>query len=188
VIEPNCGSESRNMSQSANPQIIAESIVFSFLQKQNYPERENFLTPCIGVGYSHLFVVLYDPEHDVLLESCKIPLVKAKDPHKFNLMAVVVSWLAVNYKFLCTGLTEEMMNFNKAEFSEQAQSKLHVYREKLYMGNVTSTRAIDVKPVQFLGRENSYLIDRRKKLKALVEQCEKNFSQTGFRQRHLYFN
>lgn len=52
-----------------NPQIIAQTIVFSFLQKKYHPEQDNFLTPCIGIGRTELIVMFYDAEHDVLLES-----------------------------------------------------------------------------------------------------------------------
>ncbi|XP_048731284.2 uncharacterized protein LOC125648336 [Ostrea edulis] len=188
VIEPDSGNQGGTTTLSTNPQIIAETVVFSFLQKQNHPERETFLAPCIGVRYSDLFVMFYDAEHDVLLESCRIPLAKAKEPNKFSVTAVIVSWMVVNYKFLCTGLTEEMINFYKAEFFEQAGSKLDVYKVKLYMGNVTSLQTTVAKPRQFPGRENPYMIERRKTLKEAVEQCEEKFSHAGFTRGHLSHN
>ncbi|KAK3102375.1 hypothetical protein FSP39_010905 [Pinctada imbricata] len=178
----------KSSSLCKNPQMIAETIVFSFLQKRLHPERDNFLTPCIGVGFSEflgvgfseLFIMLYDSEHDVLLESCKIPLSSPTQPNKFNMTAVLLSWLVVNYKFLCTGLTDEMKAFYKADFFEKAGPKLQVYNELLSMGNVAEVNLNDPSLPQYCFKDNSYLLARRRKLKEVVEEVENRFSQAGF--------
>lgn len=170
----------KSSSLSKNPQIIAQAIVFSFLQKQTHPEREHFLTPCIGVGYTELLVMFYDAEHDVLLESAKMPVAKAMQPNKFSLIAVIVSWLVVNYKYLCTGLTEEMGNFYKADFFKHAMPKLDVYKEKLRMGNVAVLNTSESNQPHYFFKDNSYLRERRKKLKEVVEEVEEKFSHAAF--------
>ena len=78
---------------SKNPQLVAESIVFSFLQKKRHPERENFLTPCIGVGSSFMLLMLYDSFHDVLLESAPVPLTLSGSG-KFRIEAIIVDCCA----------------------------------------------------------------------------------------------
>ena len=120
---------------SKNPQIIAETIVFSFLQKQWHPERDIYLTPCIGVDSSSLLVMFYDSENDVLLESTKVPLLAYEGGKMFNLEAVLVAWLTVNYIFLCTGITDGMQ-FLKADFFNQARNKIEIYQSKLKITNV----------------------------------------------------
>ena len=120
---------------SKNPQIIAETIVFSFLQKQRHPERDIYLTPCIGVGSSSLLVMFYDSENDVLLESTKVPLLAYEEGMMFNLEAVLVAWLTVNYIFLCTGITDGMQSL-KADFFNQARNKIEIYQSKLKITNV----------------------------------------------------
>lgn len=130
--------KTKSTSLSKNPQIIAETVVFSFLQKQTHPERTNFLTPCIAVGSSEMLVMFYDAEHDVLLESSKIPLFELVEemPKKVNLVAILVSWLVVNYKYLCSGLTEEMIDSYKAELFSHIKDKKDIYENKLALGNV----------------------------------------------------
>nr|XP_022345589.1 uncharacterized protein LOC111138078 [Crassostrea virginica] len=115
---------------SRNAQLVAETIVFSFLQKKRHPERSNFLTTCIGIAKSCLVIMLYDSEHGVLLESSLIPLMSATCSNKFSVDAILVTWLALNYKYLCTGLTEEMLHC-KANFFEQAKKTIDVQYIKI---------------------------------------------------------
>ena len=117
-----------------NEQIIAQTIVFSFLQRKSHPERENFLTPCS----SELLVMLYDSENDVLLESSCIPLFReVRTGCEFSYIAILVSWLTVNYKFLCTGLPDELKKI-KSNFFVLAKPKIEVYQENLKFGSVYS--------------------------------------------------
>lgn len=123
---------------SRNPQLVAETIVFSFLQKKTHPELPNFLIPCVGFKRSAMLLMLYDSEHDVFLESSLIPLFSSTCKNMFSVEAVLVTWLAVNYRFLCTGLTEEMLPF-KACFFEEAKNRKSVYENDLQMHNVGQT-------------------------------------------------
>jgi hypothetical protein len=120
---------------SRSPQITAKTIVFSFLQKKIRPKREHFLTPCIVVGNSSIAVMFYDSEHDVLLESVHIPLFHASSSgeYEFNDVVILVSWLVVNYRYLCSGLTDDMKSF-KGDFPLTAKEKLKIYEESLQFG------------------------------------------------------
>lgn len=122
-----------------NPQIIAQTIVFSFLQKKKHPERSNFLTPCIGIGSTELIVMLYDSEHDVLLESSSVPLFENECLLEFSLQAILVCWLTVNYKYFCSGLPEEYKK-QKSNFFVHAKEKIHIYEDKLTLGNVGNSQ------------------------------------------------
>ncbi|XP_069106187.1 uncharacterized protein [Argopecten irradians] len=126
-------------SLKSNPQIIAETIVFSFLQKQRHSENDHFLFPCIGVAGKDLVFYFYDSYHDVLLESTPIPIFveDSSGESKINFVAVLASWLVVNYKYLCSGLTEAMLSTEKkADFFVHAGSKLDIYESALRLGNV----------------------------------------------------
>lgn len=90
-----------------NPQINAQTIVFSFLQKKKHPERENFLTPCIGIGSTELIVMFYDSEHDVLLESSSVSLFENELSCEFSFEAILVCWLTEKYKHFFSGLVEK---------------------------------------------------------------------------------
>ena len=116
------------------PQIFAQTIVFSFLQKKKHPERENFLTPCIGIGTSELIVMFYDSEHDVLLESSTISLFENEFSCEFFYCAILVCWLTVNYQYFCSGLVEKY----KSKFFDIDKGKITVYEEKLQFQNVHS--------------------------------------------------
>ena len=119
-----------------NEQIIAQTIVFSFLQRKTHPERKNFLTPCIGIRSSELIVMMYDSENDVLLESSCIPLFR--DAYELNYTAILVSWLTVNYKYLCTGLPEGLKK-HRSNFFDLAKPKMEVFKENLSFGSVCDT-------------------------------------------------
>lgn len=127
-----------------NPQIIAQTIVFSFLQKKRHPDRDQFLTPCIGIGNSELIIMLYDSEHDVLLESSTIPLFENEFSCEFSYCAILVCWLTVNYKYFCSGLVEKYKMF-KSNFFNIAREKINVYEEKLQFQNVNSSNFPELK-------------------------------------------
>lgn len=150
---------------SRNQQIIAQTIVFSFLQKKEHPEQEHFLTPCIGIGNSEIIVMFYDSEHDVLLESSTVPLFKNKYSCEFSYAAILVCWFTVNYKFLCTGLPEHLKG-SKSDFFIRANGKLNVYEENLRMGNVCSSHSTEgnffpprVKCTSFLHEQEKILLE-----------------------------
>ncbi|XP_033757444.1 uncharacterized protein LOC117339846 [Pecten maximus] len=128
----------KTSSFSRNPQIIAKTIVFSFLQKKRHPERSHFLTPCIGVTGSDLVIYCYDSEHDTLLESSTIPLFAPDSvTGGINLTAIVVTWLVVNHKYLCSGLIHmDDLKTLKSGFFDQIQAKCDVYENELQIGGI----------------------------------------------------
>jgi hypothetical protein len=127
-----------------NSQIIAQTIVFSFLQKKRHPGLEHFLIPCIGIRSSELIVMLYDSEHDVLLESSTVHLFRKDSACEFSYSAILVCWLTVNYQYFCSGLVEEFKKF-KSNFFEVAKEKITVYEKNLQFQNVTSTQYPELK-------------------------------------------
>lgn len=121
-----------------NPQIIATTILFSFFQQQRHPESSHYLIPCIGISSTEMVIYFYDSEHDVLLESSGINIGTAvKDTLAVNVVAVIVAWLVVNHKYLCSGLMD-ILKAEKAHFFSKVGSKLSVYQNQLKLGNVAS--------------------------------------------------
>ncbi|XP_060597177.1 uncharacterized protein LOC132751084 [Ruditapes philippinarum] len=59
-------------------QIIAQTIVFSFLQKKEENSYENYLIPCVGVVKNYVSFFMYDCENDILLESAQIKLMSVQ--------------------------------------------------------------------------------------------------------------
>ncbi|XP_053403834.1 uncharacterized protein LOC128546036 isoform X2 [Mercenaria mercenaria] len=120
----------------ARDQALAQTITFSFLQKQRCPARQHFLTPFIAASNKRFKIFFYDAENDILLESrdfsftCKIP----KDVIDFE--AVIAVWFALHYKFLCSGPTEMILKAPLAKFFEFAKERIAVYESKLRFRNV----------------------------------------------------
>ena len=113
---------SNHFSDIDESQLIAQTIVFSFLQhKYNKSALDNFLIPAIGISTSHLYVNLYDCENDVFLSSDK--KLKILAGGKLFVETVVLLWLALNYRDFCTGITEEM-GTNKADFHRRVDDDL----------------------------------------------------------------
>lgn len=86
-----------------------------------HPENSRCLCPCIAVTNESLVVYFYDTKHDVLLESSPIRLVSGRNNvGEVNLVAILTSWLVLNYKYLCSGLVEDLKE-QKAGFFAQAK-------------------------------------------------------------------
>lgn len=152
----------KSNSLSKNPQLVAEAIVFSFLQKKRHPELSNFLIPCVGIADNAMLLMFYDSEHDVLLESSTVPLHSATCRNKFSVEAVLITWLAVNYRFLCTGLTDDMLS-HQAGFFRQAKDCITVYENNLSMQNVGPPPVKEmVLPSEW--SYNAYLLEKQNRL------------------------
>lgn len=113
-------------------QMLAQVIVFSFTEKKKHPEFKNFLIPTIGINRSNIIFYFYDSEHDILLKSPTIPLLVHGE---ISVLCVLATWLVVNYKFLCTGVPQNMLDdVKKANFFHMAESFLSVYQNELSIG------------------------------------------------------
>ncbi|OWF51333.1 uncharacterized protein LOC110449324 [Mizuhopecten yessoensis] len=113
--------------------MIAQAIVFSFLQKKKYPDSKNLFVPAIGVSAKEVIFFLYDCKEDVLMQSVKMPWRSGKGVRYSTLIAV---WLVVNYKYLGSGLTGNLEHAPKSNFFSLAGEVLNVYKNDLIMGSV----------------------------------------------------
>jgi hypothetical protein len=93
----------------AREEIIAETVVFAFLQKQINSGFDNFLIPTIGISKEDILFYLYDPDHYILLESPPFNLfLKGSGKPCLSYAAVLALWLTINYPYFCTGITNLM--------------------------------------------------------------------------------
>ena len=111
--------------------LIAQTIVFSFLQQTRHPEYSNFLIPGVGACKSDMFFYFYDSKNDILLTSTLIPIVQYGE---LNPVAAIAAWMVVNYRTLSTGLTGPLLEIKKANFFTVAKDKLKIYQKKLKAG------------------------------------------------------
>ena len=100
---------------ASKEQIRAEAIVFSFLQKKNYPELDNFLIPTIAMSRTQVAICLFDSQNDIFLET---PLLDLFVGGRFLKEATIVTlWYSLNFRYCCSGVPEEIFATNfKADF------------------------------------------------------------------------
>ena len=131
---PSCDVNEHSDLLSVSSQIIAETIVFAFLQKKNNPAFENYLIPTIGISKKTIVFYMYDPEYDFLLESPQFDIF-----HMENLSypVVLALWLILNYKTFCTGITEAMWerNYTADVLSGVTNNIKIIYKDHLQFGN-----------------------------------------------------
>ena len=109
-------------------QIIAETIVFAFLQKKNNPAFENYLIPTVAISKEHVLFHFYDPEHDILLESAPYTIFLR---NKLFYPTVLALWLTLNYKAFCTGITRGMKESNfTADFLSRVDDGIKIIYKK----------------------------------------------------------
>jgi len=117
-------------------QMISETIVFSFLQKQFLKEDSNTLIPSIGVTKGEVYIFMYDHKLDMMLESTELKLRKkaVDDSNRLELSVstVVALWLAINYKYLCSGTSDSMRKTEfTADFPKLVPSVYQVYEKEV---------------------------------------------------------
>ena len=131
-------------------QIISETIVFAFLQKKYNPAFENYLIPTIGISKGDVLFYLYDPEHDILLESPPFNIFQYGG-RRLSYPTVLALWFIVNYKTFCTGITKAMKERNfTSDFLSQVNSEIKtIYKEQLQFRDcgTGSVRSSYYKPV-----------------------------------------
>lgn len=112
--------------ESSREQIMAQCIVFSFLQKKLHPDYVNHLIPSIGIARDRLVVFYYDCDNDVLLESSEMPFIMSQGGLvKSTFLAL---WLVLNFKYFCSGITKGMVESDlKSGFLDLVQGEVHHY-------------------------------------------------------------
>ncbi|XP_045156233.2 uncharacterized protein LOC123522835 [Mercenaria mercenaria] len=94
-------------------QIIAQTIVFSFLQKKIHGNQlKHGLIPGIGISKKKLLVCFYDTENDILLITKPMLLFGDKE---IIYSSIVFLWLTLNYRQFCSGIPDALKEF-KAGF------------------------------------------------------------------------
>ena len=122
-------------------QIIAETIVFAFLQKKNNPDFNYYLIPTVAVSKKDVLFHFYDPEHDILLES-PLFMIWNKSSELYY-PTVLALWFTLNYKTFCTGITIGMKERNfTADFLSGVNDDIKtIYKKFLQYGNC-ETRSV----------------------------------------------
>ena len=136
-------------------QIISEAIVFALLQKKCNPSFDNYLIPTVGISKSDILFYLYDPEHDILLESPPFNIFEPYASNSLELSTVLALWFILNYKTFCTGITIAMKERNfTADFLSHVDNRIKsIYKELLQFGDcgTGSIKPVYHKPTEGAG-------------------------------------
>ncbi|XP_060565769.1 uncharacterized protein LOC132724833 [Ruditapes philippinarum] len=125
-------------------QIIAETIVFAFLQKKINPDLKHFLIPTIGMSKTDVLFYLYDTDHDVLLESP--PFFIFENNREISYVTILALWLAINYPILGTGITTHIKNRSfTADFLTHLRNKKveTIYENEVQLGQLKGKVRVD---------------------------------------------
>ena len=122
-----------DMSDNDRAQILAETIVFSFIQKKN-PVLDNYLIPTVAISKKDVLFHFYDSEHDILLESPPFCIKSFDDDGELYYPTILALWLTLNYKTFCTGITKGMKESNfTADFLSSFSNEVKtIYQEHLH--------------------------------------------------------
>ena len=138
----------------AREQTIAQTIVFSLLQKQIYPNFQHHLVPNILISPERIQIVMYDAENDVLLCSNNIKLF-VHDEFCFKPGILIMIWMVLHYPMFCRGLsvkTIPKLHGYTSHFRELADSRWDIYTKLLHVtSNVSSFPVVDYEGFDFTG-------------------------------------
>ena len=123
---------------AAEMQLAAQSIVFSFLQKKlNKDKMKSRFVPAISITLQNYQLMCYDSEQDILVST----IADSADTKLFddtikslNYTSVVVLWMALNYRLLCSGVPHSQkirLPDVKAGFFDRVGDHLYLYEDEV---------------------------------------------------------
>lgn len=121
-----------HFSEYSMNQAIAQTIVFSCIQKKKYPTFPNHMVPNIVISPENFRVIMYDAEKDVLLCSKSIDLFNPEESETLSKKAVVVLWMILHYRLFCSGMKnvkERLLQECKSTFPKCVHEKWNIYSE-----------------------------------------------------------
>lgn len=108
-------------------QALAQTIVFSLIQRKRHPDRSNHMTPNIVISPKKFKIMLYDAENDIFLVSDYINLFNG-DSLSNN--AVIVLWMVLHNRMFCTGFNNvntDIVSSLVSNFKNLVACKLETY-------------------------------------------------------------
>lgn len=107
----------------------------------------NFLIPYILASNKEIQFFFYDAKNDILLQSRDFKFFIMGKGKLLSYQAIIASWLVLNYKFLCSGPTQNILKSPKADFPKFAGSALEIYKSQLRFRNVDETSKEEKEPL-----------------------------------------
>lgn len=125
---------------SAENRAVAQTIVFSFLQRKRLPEFPNLLIPNILISPQEFRIIMYDAVNDILMCSVPLPIFQPYPSNSLEIASIIILWMVLNHRIFCEGtdaLIREMGIERKkiqADFKERAKEKFELYVNELKYG------------------------------------------------------
>lgn len=125
---------------SAENRAVAQTIVFSFLQRKRLPEFPNLLIPNILISTQEFRIIMYDAVNDILMCSVPLPIFQPYPSNSLEIASIIILWMVLNHRIFCEGtdaLIREMGIERKkiqADFKERAKEKFELYVNELKYG------------------------------------------------------
>lgn len=116
-------------------QALAQTIVFSWIQRKRHPERSNHMVPNIVISPKQFKIMMYDAGKDVFLVSTFIDLFTDEKCTKLSSNAVIVLWMVLHNRLFCTGfdsrVDSSLLEKLKSDFITIVDDKLGTYSDSL---------------------------------------------------------
>lgn len=139
-LSPEGNNDNKLEDWDVTSQMLAQTIVCSFTEMSSHPESDQQLFPSIGISRNNIIYYFYDCVHDILLKS---PAFTIFDDKGVRYFIILCTWFVVNYKYLCSGLTNHMLQkAKKAQFFDHADFLLPVYESLLSLGGVPTEKPV----------------------------------------------
>nr|XP_022332267.1 uncharacterized protein LOC111129982 [Crassostrea virginica]XP_022332268.1 uncharacterized protein LOC111129982 [Crassostrea virginica] len=118
----------------AESQAIAQTIVFSFIQRKRHPQFSNFFIPNILISPNSFRIIMYDAVNDILICSLPLSIFQSYPSKSFEIASIIILWMVLHYRIFCDGIDVSLIKKAdieiksiQANFKERANEKLDFY-------------------------------------------------------------
>lgn len=123
----------KQSNSEAEDQSVAETIVFSLIQRTCHPDLKNHLVPYIVISSYDFRILMYDAVNDVLLCGMLLPIFQDNCLH---ITSVLILWMALHYRIFCSGIDIDPKKIEKVQsrFRSVVGQKWEIYSKSLKSG------------------------------------------------------
>ncbi|KAK3090913.1 hypothetical protein FSP39_015683 [Pinctada imbricata] len=115
-------------------QVIAQTIVFSFIQRKRHPHFSNFLIPNILISPHDFRIIMYDAFNDILICSVPFQIFHPYPSTSLQTASILILWMVLHYRMFCVGIDTSLiietagdLKKIQSNFNERAKNKLELY-------------------------------------------------------------
>ena len=110
-------------------QVISQTVTNAFVQVKKDTSLSGWMIPGFGCTRDEIYLFMYDPEEDILLQHSKLINLWVPTTNKFDLDSVIIIWLFLNFKLFVKPDISKMFQLRKSMFHSLASEVLEIYKE-----------------------------------------------------------